>query len=310
MDIRGSGSEGDGVWRLTPDPLVTIGVVAGEPEYEFSYVVGALRLAPDTIVVLDDDAGELRFYDGLGNHIRTQQYWCPLGLHGDEVFLCDFVAGGIVLDDGSQAPQYRLLHTVWEGQRFDTLGLFTGLSTAFHLGNDGRLQAVSDPFERQDLVALGGSPPVVVTLRRDLYELTIMTTEGQPLRMVRRHEAEEAPRDEVIDSLYRRAASGLFEVAPADVERLFPRRHAVVGGWELAVDRAGNIWVGVERGWVDSTGRDYEMYEVFRTDGSLNGSVAVPAGARLADVGEDYVLLVTRNELDVPFLALYGLVKD
>ena len=81
-------------------------------------------------------------------------------------------------------------------------------------------------------------------------------------------------------------------------------------GWELAVDRAGNIWVGVERGWVDSTGRDYDMYEVFRTDGSLNGSVAVPAGARLADVGEDYVLLVTRNELDVPFLALYGLVKD
>ena len=313
MDIRGSGSEGDGVWRLTPDPLVTIGVVAGEPEYEFSYVVGALRLAPDTIVVLDDDAGELRFYDGLGNHIRTvggrgegpgefewatdistfaggvqvkasnkrirfslsgnlisdescrwtalQQYWCPLGLHGDEVFLCEFVEGGMVLDDGSQAPQYRLLHTVWEGQRFDTLGLFTGLATAFHKGNDGRLQAVSDPFERQDLVTLGGSPPVVVTLRRDLYELTIMTTEGRPLRIVRRHEAEEAPRDEVIDSLYQRAASGLFEVAPADIERLFPRRHAVVGGWELAVDRAGNIWVGVERGWVDSTGRDYDMYE-------------------------------------------------
>ncbi|MCY4571728.1 MAG: hypothetical protein OXF01_02910 [Gemmatimonadetes bacterium] len=362
IDIRGSGSEGDGVWRLTPDPLLTIGVVAGEPEYEFSYVVGAFRLAPDTIVVLDDDAGELRFYDGLGNHIRTvggrgegpgefewatdistfaggvqlkasnkrirfsssgdlisddsfrwtplQQYLCPLTFLGDEVFLCDFVEGGIVLDDGSQAPQYRLLHTVWGGQRFDTLGLFTGLATAFHRGNDGRLQAVSDPFERQDHVALGGSPPVVVTLRRDLYELTIMTTEGQPLRIVRRHEAEEAPGDEVIDSLYQRAASGLFEVARADVERLFPRRRAVVGGWELAVDRVGNIWVGVEKERVDTTGRRYDMYEVFRTDGSLLGSVAVPAGARLADVGEDYVLLVTRNELDVPFLALYGLVKD
>ena len=52
------------------------------------------------------------------------------------------------------------------------------------------------------------------------------------------------------------------------------------------------------------------MYEIFRTDGSLLGSVAVPAGARLADVGDDYVLLGSRNELDVPFLALYGLVKD
>lgn len=361
-DVQGPGPEGDGVWRLTPDPVVRIGVVAGEPEYEFSHVVDALRLAPDTIVVLDDDAGELRFFDGLGSHIRTvggrgegpgefewatdmsmfaggvqlkasqkrirfsssgdlvsdesflwtplQQYSCPLALHGDEVFLCDFVQGGVVLDDGGQAPQYRLLHTVWEGQRFDTLGLFTGPATAFHQGSDGRLHAVSDPFARQDLVALGGSPPVVATLRRDLYELTIMTTEGEPLRIVRRHRAEEAARDEVVDSLYRRAADPLSAVTPADVERLFPRRHARVGRWELAVDRVGNIWVGVGRERVDTTGHDYDMYEVFQTDGSLHGSVAVPAGARLADVGEDYVLLVTRSEVDVPFVELYGLLKE
>lgn len=361
IEVRGSGAQGNVGWRLTPDPIVEIGVVAGEPEYEFSDVVGALRLAPDTIVVLDDHAGELRFYDGMGNHIRTvggrgegpgefewatdistflggvqlkasnkrirfsssgmlisdesfgwsalQQYWCPLALYGDEVFLCDFVEGGVVLDNGSQAPQYHLLRTEWEGQRFDTLGLFTGLATAFHQGNDGRLQAVSDPFGRQDLVALGGSPPVVVTLQRDRYEFTIMTPAGERLRVVRRHEGDEASTDEVVDALYRRVAADLVEITPTDVERLFPRPHTRVGLRQLAVDRVGNIWVGVGRGSVSTMGRGDDMYEIFETDGSFITTVAVPGGARLADIGKDYVLLVTSSELDVPFVELYGLVK-
>lgn len=64
VDVWGPSPEPGGGWRLAPQPTVTIGVIAGQSEFEFSYVVGALRLAADTIVVLDDEAGELRFFDG------------------------------------------------------------------------------------------------------------------------------------------------------------------------------------------------------------------------------------------------------
>ena len=57
----------------------------------------------------------------------------------------------------------------------------------------------------------------------------------------------------------------------------------------------------------EETGHD--TYEVFLADGRLLGEVAVPAGSDLMDVGEDYVLLARTDEMDVPFVELYGLLK-
>ena len=54
----------------------------------------------------------------------------------------------------------------------------------------------------------------------------------------------------------------------------------------------------------------HDTYEVFLADGRLIGEVAVPAGARLMDVGDDYVQLVRSSEFDVPFVELYGLMKN
>lgn len=59
----------------------------------------------------------------------------------------------------------------------------------------------------------------------------------------------------------------------------------------------------------DTSGAEHDAYEVFLADGRLQGEVTVPAGARLMDVGDDYVLLVRSDELDVPFVELYVLIK-
>ena len=59
-------------WRLTEQPLVRIGAaVTGAPTFQFSWIVGALLVAPDTIVVLDGESLELRFLDGGGEHLFT-----------------------------------------------------------------------------------------------------------------------------------------------------------------------------------------------------------------------------------------------
>ena len=349
---------GDG-WRLTGEPLVRIGeAVTGRPEYQFSWIVGALRLAPDTIVVLDDESLELRFLDGGGAHLFSvggpgegpgelasaghlsrfgggvqlkggdkrirfsstgdlisderldwtplQQFLCPFTFFGEDVFLCDFSPGAIELGDGILAPRFHLFRTDWEGERLDTLGLFTGAGAKSYRTADGRFWTVVDPFGRADLIAVGGSPPTVVVLSADRYELTFMTTAGEVVRIVRRHGTGE-PTAEALASMYARATALAPGLTPSGLEDLFPAPEAFPAGHSLLVDRSGNIWLG--RLPVDMADAAHDTYEVFLADGRLHGEVAVPAGARLMDVGDDYVLLVKSDEFDVPFVEVYGLIK-
>ena len=165
---------------------------------------------------------------------------------------------------------------------------------------------MADPLSREDLIAAGGSPPTVVTLRGDRYELTFMTTSGKVLRVVRRHGAAE-PTAETLATIYARATALAPGLTASELEGLFPAPEAFPAGHSLLVDRSGNCWVG--RLPVDVADPAHDTYEVFLADGPLQGEVAVPAGARLMDVGDDYVLLVRTDELDMPFVELYGLIK-
>ncbi len=359
MDVWEAISPGGDAWRLTPEPSVTIGAVSGEAEYQFSEIAGALRLASDTIVVLDWQSRDLRFFDGQGVHLFTaggpgegpgevewadelsrfaggvqirgkdkrvrfsssgdlisderfdwtplQQYSCDQTFNGDDVFLCDFIPlGGLPAEGIVQRPQYLLLRADWRGERFDTVGLFTGPGNAYRQGPDGLYRHVFDPFERADRVAVGGSPPVLASLRRDRYELTFMTAAGDTLRIVRRHGVRRAPEGEALAALYRRVAD-MVEVGPEVVEETFPAPENSSGGRSLLVDQSGNTWVGLWPVGDEGTGRD--TYEVFLADGRLLGEVAIPAGSELMDIGDDYVLLARTDEMEVPFLELYGLLK-
>ena len=108
--------------------------------------------------------------------------------------------------------------------------------------------------------------------------------------------------------MYARATALAPGLTPSGLEDLFPAPEAFPAGHSLLVDRSGNIWLG--RLPVDMADAAHDTYEVFLADGRLHGEVAVPAGARLMDVGDDYVLLVRSDEFDVPFVELYGLIKE
>lgn len=49
-------------WSLDPDPVVRIGVVDGDPEYQLSEVVYAARLRDGRMVVVDGGSSEVRWY--------------------------------------------------------------------------------------------------------------------------------------------------------------------------------------------------------------------------------------------------------
>jgi hypothetical protein len=56
-------------WRLSEQPLVDIGGLEGDPDYELYRVTGAVRLPDGRIVIGNSGTNQLRFYDGSGVHL-------------------------------------------------------------------------------------------------------------------------------------------------------------------------------------------------------------------------------------------------
>jgi hypothetical protein len=58
-------------WRVSAEPVLTIGVLDGPPEYQLYQVRGALRLGDGTVVVTNVGTSEIRFYDAEGRFVRA-----------------------------------------------------------------------------------------------------------------------------------------------------------------------------------------------------------------------------------------------
>jgi hypothetical protein len=130
----GTLSDPDGIRApFAPDfatgPALTIGVLEGDPAYQFTNPVGAARLNDGTIAVLDRQSRELRFYDADGVHLRTTggagdgpgEFRTPASLHhleGDTLLVLD--------------TQQQRLHWFSPGGDFvrDASGSALGLDTA------------------------------------------------------------------------------------------------------------------------------------------------------------------------------------
>jgi hypothetical protein len=78
----------------------------------------------------------------------------------------------------------------------------------------------------------------------------------------------------------------------------------------MIVDADGNLWVG---DWVSGFAppqRTPERWYVFDPEGRLFGEVAMPAGFRPHDIGSDWLVGVTRDELEVEYVEVYELRKQ
>lgn len=69
-NIAPAWTEGEG-WRLSDEPVLTIGVLEGREEYRLFNVLAALQLGGGEIVVANGGTNELRFYDSTGTFLRA-----------------------------------------------------------------------------------------------------------------------------------------------------------------------------------------------------------------------------------------------
>jgi hypothetical protein len=71
VESAGPRWSGADAWQLTPDPVISIGVLEGESAYELFRVTGAVRLSDGRIVIGTAGTGELRFFDSTGVHLAS-----------------------------------------------------------------------------------------------------------------------------------------------------------------------------------------------------------------------------------------------
>ena len=74
---------------------------------------------------------------------------------------------------------------------------------------------------------------------------------------------------------------------------------------DFIVDPSGNIWVDNYR----LPGDSLIKRTVFDSTGRLLGSLDIPTGLRISDIGDDYILGVLRDEFEVEHVLMYEIIK-
>jgi hypothetical protein len=187
------------------------------------------------------------------------------------------------------------------------LGDFPGpelLTTVQSSGEGALISARSLPFSRNTETATGGNQVFIGT--NDTYEIRRFDARGTLTQILRdltpppaitRSQLNEYARREAEDAEEGDRARVLSDWESIEPPATFP---AFI---DLRVDRLGNLWV-----------RDFALptderatWSVFDSAGMLAARLALPLAFTVAEVGDDYILGVLRDEYEVESVQLLRL---
>ena len=296
-----------------------------------------LRLAGDTLQVQNgwdrirfDPAGELVAHETLGvGGLRSlgpyHLYACPFGLYfaHDQVLACD--------DDerppGSAetwASHVTVVRTTWALDRLDTLATF--FETDWGRVDNPWRSLTPSPFGRNGLFRVSGEPrPTLLYATTDAYRIEAWDIANAALSLVVERRTARRARSER-ETNYASKPGPLYPFT----EGMNPRdkRWSPVDSLSIArdfrQDALGYLWVrrapspaegdeGVPLESVNADGTRFVLmlssglHDLFRPDGVYLGTVKLPHGLRVMEIGADYVLGVATDDLDIQYVHLYGL---
>jgi len=266
---------------------------------------------PDTIVVFDPGLSRMTRFDPLGNAIEMVTFeqhsdrvaWLPWARFADGTFLMRRNVFIENVDGGSGRSLAPSVRGTAAGEIVDTIGVFPEAEYyTLPSGNPG--------FKRFGLRAvLYVSGDTYYRGLGDTFVIDEYDGSGHHLRSLRRAHQ---PRP-VDDDVRARLMQLEIEAAPPE------REQAIRQTWaERPVAEAfpafGEIWIADAAGnlWVQNfaTPADPQPpFTVFDRDGRWLGVVAFPDRFTPHEIGEDYVIGVSRDELDVETVRRYPLLK-
>lgn len=293
---------------------------AGDGPGEFRALESIGRGAGDSLWVYDFALQRLSFLDPTGAVARTAPLRPSLPNLGAVGRLPDgsFVMGQFWSAAGSagREPGLRRLPATYvrygpEGALLDTIGRFPGREAFLRL-EDGRMTMGSVPYARAASRAVADR--ILWIGDQEDHEFRAYAPDGELLRIVRFP----GPDLRLSDGDVRAAKRRWIEGAPEE-ERAYLREYAEVAELpgsrpaylHFVPDPSDGLWISeyaVRPGGPSEEG--VSAWRVFDADGVLLAEVRTPAGLRIHDVGEDWVLGVRRGALDVESVVLHPLLSS
>ena len=285
----------------------------GEGPGEFvSYSPSAVATWPgDSIAAVNPWGTRVSLFDAEGNHGRD------VSLDASMLNVVDLLPDGKIFTSGSggglhsdmtgssslvrSSAEWGILDA--DGMLLASLGEFPGSEFYAIFAADGSIEGgMPHPFGRgtvgavwRELVAIGV---------QDSYEIRAFASDGSLVRVVRREGDLESPTQADLDEYYARRYADLPDedrISNLNAVQDMPLVESWPAFEEILSDRAGHLWV-----------REYEaaVWTVFDAQGRVQGLVDPPPDLRIFEIGEDYILGWTYDELGIEYVQLWSLSRE
>ena len=306
----------------------------GEGPGEFESLALVRPWRGDSLIAADSENGRVSVFDLTGAHGRTMSLRGPADPLTREMAAAGQRTGAgpvdvephvvvRVLPDGTlltRTPRgYSQGFHRWEsvyalmsadGSTRASLGGFLGSDTysAFYEQPDGNYAVIPlwHPFGWTTLTTAWGDLAAISD--NGTYDIRAYHGDGSLARIVRRDHETRIPTRAEQDEAFRDRFAGLSEedrehrmVIAADVPLVesFPA-HAT-----LREDALGHLWVAEFK--LPDAGYDGVLWTVFDREGRALGYVETPDGMGIFEIGEDYILGETVDELGVEYVSVWSL---
>lgn len=282
---------------------------------EFQSLTTLRRLPGDSVLAYDVSGFRLSWFDPAGRFVRSVQLQ-PVGQVPPR-FVDRFADGSLLLsssvrtmgssaESGTRRDTLLFLRAGPDGSIRDSLPVTPASEASFHFTTEGgqitSMNILTLPFMRNVHTATTGDRYWQGT--NDAYQIVLRRADGTPERMVRRGVEPVPVRGAYLDSLRRvQVAEGGPEAGKALDNVQLPEHLPAFE--RLLVDDAGNLWVQ-HTAW---PGRPAVEWDVFDGQGTLLGTVRMPAGFRATHAGANFVLGVWTDEDGVEYVRMYRLTK-
>jgi hypothetical protein len=299
----------------------SVGRSGGGPgEFRRTHSLRALtRIEGDTLLAWDLYGQTMSTFDPRGTFIRSNRLKNTSRMY----FLSRFYGGGIFADgtmllalispdnpdggsDGLARQIIRLVRFGAEGDSVGVIGEFAGSEWyTQRAGNTGMIMQ-QRPFGTIMSVRVAGDLAYIAT--GDSYEVAVHGADGA-LRMLIRREHVPAPvTDAMLAWQVEREIAGHDEDETRTVLRILddiPMPASLPPYRTIEVDAGGNVWVQEYTVGPDAA----NTWSIFDPLGRWLGSITLPNGAELIEIGIDYLLTKEEDELDVEYIRVYALLK-
>jgi len=288
---------------------------------EFRSPALAGRLGEDTVVVVDNELKRLSTFHADSGFVSSRQISdevgpavSPRGMFPNG----EIVTGGTYtwaegqgdeVTGGYSRPLTSYRSFSLDGALATEFGDFPGAE--FHINvralSDGGASMSADliPFSRHPVVCVGRTTLYVGL--RDRWEVRAFGQKGALARIIRIDRdplpIEEADLEALIQDRAGQDANEARRLRRQFAEMDIPKTQPALG--VMAADALGYLWVAQRRREEGGA----QVFDVIDPAGVLVGQVAMAAFGRVLEIGEDYVLMLQEDDLDVQSIRVFTLSR-